>query len=106
MKGKSIKLLLISGACILLLVTSVLIAMGSGSKLLPPPEESTPTSTTRKIPTTTKANDGRTSAYFYRTKNRGSCRSLTKKVQLVFYLVSDGDTVWTEEDINTFKIVL
>lgn len=67
-------------------------------RLTPVPTSSAPpTSTTRRaVPVSTKPS-GYGSEYFMKFKNRGDCRELKGKVQLNFYLVSDGSCLWTPE---------
>lgn len=96
------KQLVFISVCALIFLLGIFIALGSKPQLssLPPPPT---TSTNKKVITTTKAHDGRNTEYFMRTKNRGTCRDLTGKVLLNFYLISDGDCLWTEKDTATFK---
>lgn len=64
----------------------------------------TTTTTKKKIPTTSRKTGEFNTAFFLGTKDRGDCKALRGKILLQFFLVSDGDCVWTEEQIANFKI--
>lgn len=70
---------------------------------LEPPPSSLVSSTTRRIIHTTAKPQGYDSAYFMNQKNRGDCKSLKGKVLLNFYLISDGDCLWTDDATEKFK---
>lgn len=69
---------------------------------VPTSSEPPPSTTPRAIPITTK-HQGQDSAFFTDCKNRGDCRALKGEVLLNFYLVSDGDCLWTEDATAALK---
>ncbi len=73
----------------------------SRPRLMPPPTVTTTTTTRKYVPTTKPK--GVDSQFFMNTKYRGDCKALTGKVLLNFYMVSDGDCIWTDQAIDEFK---
>ena len=94
-------LLLVSFVCIALLFSTAIIIQ-SRPRLEAPATVTTTTATRKYVPPTTTS-DGCDSLYFTATKNRGDCKALKGKVLLNFYLVSDGDCVWTDEATEAFR---
>ncbi len=96
--------ILLAGVCGFLAVLLIIgIVAQSGTHLIPPEPPPTTTTTTRKtVPVTTKS-DGYDSAFFMNSKNRGDCKEFKGKVLLNFFMVSDGDCLWTEEALAEFK---
>ena len=99
MKKISIRILLFS--CTILLLFFFAACSPSRSKLPPPP--STATSSTLRKPPPVTTSDGRDSTFFMNSKNRGVCKAFKGKVLLNFFMVSDGDCIWTEDAIAEFK---
>lgn len=99
MKKISIRILLLS--CTVLLLFFFAACSQSRSKL-PPFPSSTTSSTLRKPPPVTTS-DGRDSTFFMNSKNRGVCKAFKGKVLLNFFMVSDGDCIWTEDAVAEFQ---
>lgn len=99
MKKISIRILLL--CCTILLLFFFAACSPSRSKLPPPP--STASSSTLRKPPPVTISDGRDSTFFMNSKNRGVCKAFKGKVLLNFFMVSDGDCIWTEDDIAEFK---
>lgn len=99
MKKISIRILLFS--CTILLLFFFAACSPSRSKLPPPP--STAASSTLRKPPPVTTSDGRDSTFFMNSKNRGVCKAFKGKVLLNFFMVSDGDCIWTEDAIAEFK---
>ena len=94
-------LLLVSFVCIALLFSTAIIIQ-SRPRLEAPATVTTTTATRKYVPPTTTS-DGRDSTFFMNSKNRGVCKAFKGKVLLNFFMVSDGDCIWTEDAIAEFK---
>lgn len=103
MKKFNIRIILLGIFGIAAICLIIGIISRSTNRLVPLPTPEISSTTTRYVPPVTTVDDGFDTEFFMKQKYRGDCKALTGKVLLNFFLVSDGDCKWTEEDIETFK---
>ena len=87
----------------LLLILVFFSALFRPRLLAPAESDPVPQALPEETPAPQKKPTSYSATYFLRGKNRGICKSLTGRVLLNFYLVSDGDCIWTEEAVAEFK---
>ena len=99
---KKINIRILFPCCIALLLCILIVFSQSRPRLTPPDPPPTST-TTRSTPVVTTTSDGYDSTFFMNCKNRGDCKAFRGKVLLNFFMVSDGEYLWTEEALEEFK---